>query len=87
MTDQNLDHFGDFDQNLKMHMKFFPKVLNSTHFDENKGIKILKGNGVLEGHVMKIGHFDLKKFLDPNLVYKIYVIRILARVKTLQKID
>ena len=46
----------------------------------------LKGNGALEGHVLRIGHFGLKKFLDPDLVYKISVICILARVKTLQKL-
>ena len=46
----------------------------------------LKGNGALEGHVMKIGHFGLKKFLDPDLVYRISVILITSGGKTLEKI-
>ena len=48
--------------------------------------RVLKGNGGLGGHVMKIGHFGLKKFLDPDLVYRISVILITSGAKTLEKI-
>ena len=49
--------------------------------------ELLKGNGALGGHVTKFGYDGTKKFLDPDLVYKISVIRILARVRTLEKLD
>ena len=48
--------------------------------------RVLKGKEALGGHVMKIGHFGLKKFLDPDLVYRISVILITSGAKTLEKI-
>ena len=47
----------------------------------------LKGNRALLGHVWRFGYFGTKKFLDPDLVYEISVICMIASAKVLQKVD
>ena len=69
---------------------FAKTLLHGKQFFNSKlkcgKVNKLKGNGGLGGHVMKIGHFGLKKFLDPDLVCRISVILITSGAKTLEKI-